>query len=272
MNNMNEENSSEWQAPPPPPSPPSEKIEQPEMSEPATLGNIFIEPGRTFEDLRRKPRFIIAGIVIALLVTAYAFGLKQKFGEEGMRGFISEQIDKSPQADSMSREQKESAIDLQMTIGKYTRFAIPVFVFLSYFIGGLLYWLSAKAFGGNGGYMQNVSVWVYAGFAPGIVSLLGSFVVMAFRSVDDIDLARSQQGLLQQYTNLSFLVGKEHPILATLISTFDVFTIWGWILAAIGLSAVNKMSKASAWTIVVIITVVGLGFRILGALLSGNPS
>jgi len=43
---MEEQNSSEWQAPPPP-----EKIEaneQAEMSEPATLGNIFFEPGRTF--------------------------------------------------------------------------------------------------------------------------------------------------------------------------------------------------------------------------------
>ena len=44
---MQEQNSSEWQAPPPP-----EKIEAGEpaqMSEAATLGNIFFEPGRTFE-------------------------------------------------------------------------------------------------------------------------------------------------------------------------------------------------------------------------------
>ncbi len=60
---MNEQNPSEWQAPPPP-----EKIvdtsEPAQMSEAATLGNIFIEPGRTFEDLRRKPRFILASLVI----------------------------------------------------------------------------------------------------------------------------------------------------------------------------------------------------------------
>jgi len=269
---MTEENSSEWQAPPPPSSPPEEEKEAPQMSEAATLGNIFFEPESVFQDMKRKPRFVIAGIIIALLVTVYAFGLHYKFGEEGMRAFIAEQIDKNPQADNMSKGDKESAVDLQMTISKYSRYAIPVFVFASFFIGGLLYFAGSKAFGGNGGYMHNLSVWVYAGFPPAVVTMLASYLVMALKSVDDIDLATSQTGLVQQYTNLSFLVGKEHPILATLIGTFDVFSIWGWILAAIGLRVVNKLSSASAWTIVFIIVLIGLGFRLIGALLSGNPS
>ena len=54
---MEENNVNEWQEPPPP-----EDLKQienpPQMSEVETLGNIFIEPGRTFEDLRRKPRFL----------------------------------------------------------------------------------------------------------------------------------------------------------------------------------------------------------------------
>ena len=60
---MENENAPEWQAPPPP-----EKIVQdpPQMSELATLFNIFLEPGRTFEDLKRKPRFIIGALLIAL--------------------------------------------------------------------------------------------------------------------------------------------------------------------------------------------------------------
>ena len=58
---MEENNVNEWQEPPPP-----EDIKQienpPQMSEVETLGKYFIEPGRTFEDMRRKPRFLIAGI------------------------------------------------------------------------------------------------------------------------------------------------------------------------------------------------------------------
>ena len=70
---MENPESAELQAPPPPP--PEPPREEAQMSELATLGNIFFEPGRTFEDLRRKPRFLIATVIIALLVTAYQFSL-----------------------------------------------------------------------------------------------------------------------------------------------------------------------------------------------------
>ena len=48
------------------------------MSEIGTLGTIFIEPENTFIDLKRKPRFIIAGIIMALLVFAFTFGTHVK--------------------------------------------------------------------------------------------------------------------------------------------------------------------------------------------------
>src|SRR5215203_2057290 len=112
--------------------------ETPQMSEAATVGNIFFEPGRTFEDLKRKPRFVIGAIIIALIVTAYGFMLYYKVGDAGVRSFIAEQLDKSPQASAMSTEQKANAINLQMTISKVVRFAMPIFVFVSILIGGLL--------------------------------------------------------------------------------------------------------------------------------------
>ena len=265
---MTEQNPPEWQA-----SPPQEKIvaEPAQMSEVGTIAGIFIEPGKTFEDLKRKPRFIIAGILISLLVTAYAFGLAAKIGDTAMRTFIAEQVDKSPRADSMTSEQRSSAIDLQMTISKYSRFAVPVFIFISFFIGGLLYWAGAKAFGGTGTFMQNVAVWVYSGLPPAIVAMICNFIVMGLKSADEIDLINSQRGLLQ--ANPSFFIsGKEMPLLATFLSTFDVFAIWGWILAAIGLTYVNRISKASSWAIVIIIILIGLGFRVIGSLVSGNPA
>lgn len=242
-----------------------------EMSEPATLGNIFFEPGRTFADLKAKPRFIMAGVIIALLVTAYTFSLQYKIGEAGIRRFITEQIDKSPRADTLSAEQKSQAVDMQMTISKYTRFALPLIVFISFFIGGLLYWAGAKAFGGTGGYMHALSVWVYASLPPAVVGMIGNFIVMALKSADDIDLAASQRSLLN--ANLGFLVdGKAHPLMATGLATFDLFAIWGWILAAIGLRITNRLSAGSAWAVVIIIALIGVGFRFVGAIFSGNPS
>jgi hypothetical protein len=119
--------------------------------------------------------------------------------------------------------------------------------------------------------LENLSVWVYSGLPPTVLSMFANFIVLALKSADDIDLAASQRGLL--HANLSFFVdGKAHAMIATFLSTFDFFAIWGWILAAIGLSAVNKMSKASSWAIVFLLVLIGLGFRLVGAALSGNPS
>jgi hypothetical protein len=263
-------NEREWQEPPLPEHIRAD-VEPPQMSEVATLGNIFIEPGRTFEDLRRKPRFVLATIIIALLVTAYGFALYFKVGDEGIRRFVVEQIDKSPQADKLTADQKNNAVNLQMIIQKVVRFAIPVFVVVNILLGGLLYWAGAKAFGGNGNFLHGLSVYAYSWFPPALISILASFIVMIFKSADEIDLATSQRGLVQ--ANFGALMdGKSMPVLVTLISVLDVFAIWGWILAAIGLEKTNKISSGSAWTITIILALIGIALRVIGAFFSGNPS
>lgn len=264
---MTEENNvSDWQAPPPPE---LIKKEEPEMSEVATLFNIFIEPGRTFEDLRKKPRFILATLILSILATAFAFGLYYKVGDAGYRNFVREQVEK--QAPNATGEQLTQAIDLQMSIQSVVRYILPLFIIVAVIIGGLFYFLLAKAFGGNGGFLHGVSVWVYSAIPPAIISSIINAIVLVFKSVDDIDIAASQRGLVQ--ANLSLLVnGKAMPVVATLLSFIDLFAIWGWILASIGLQKTNKISSSSAWAITIILALVGMGFRILGAVFSGNPS
>ncbi len=244
--------------------------EAPQMSEIATIAGIFFEPGRTFEDLRRKPRFIIGSIIIALFVTAYAFGLYYKVGEAGMRNFTREQIEKSSQGQSLSKEQMDTQIGLSITIQTVFRYAFPIVMFIILLIGGLLYFLGTKAFGGSGGFLHGLSVYVYSSIPPTILAMLGSFVVMAIKASEEIDIGASQRGLLQ--ANPSVLIdGKANPVLATLLGTLDIFMIWGWILAAIGLRITNRLSSGSAWAIVIILGVIGVLFRVIGAIFSGNP-
>jgi hypothetical protein len=245
--------------------------EQPQMSEVATLGNIFIEPGRTFEDLKRKPRFIMAGVIVSLLIAGYAWGLYYKVGDAGMRDFTSEQLDKNPQTASLQGEARKSAIDMSLMIQTGVRYAVPVFVFISLFIGGLIYFAGAKAFGGSGGYMHALSVWVYSSLPPTVVGMIANFIVLAFKSTDDISIGASQRGVL--HANPSILVdGATHPVLATFLATFDVFFIWGWILAAIGLRVTNRLSSGAAWGVVILLAVIGTLFRLGMAFLGGNPA
>ncbi len=265
-----DEDQNEWQAPPPP-----EKIETPEppqLSEVGTLASIFFEPGKTFEDLRRKPRFILALLIMIILTTAFSFTFYYKIGEDNFKKFVTSQIDKSPQTQSMPADQKNSAVELNMTIGKVVRYVMPLIILVVFAIGGLIYWLGGKVFGGSGGYFHGVSTWVYASFPPLVLGSVANFIILFLKSVDDIDIGTgSQRGLVN--ANPSFLIdGKASPVLATLVGTLDLFMIWGWILAAIGLRIMFKISSGSAWGIVIILALIQIAFRVLGAVMSGSPT
>jgi hypothetical protein len=265
---MENESTAEWKAPPPPE---NITVEQPQMSEVATLGNIFFEPGRTFEDLRRKPRFILATVIVSLLISAYGFALYYKVGDAAVRQFIVEQVDRSPQAAQMDSAAKASSVDMQMKFSSIGRYVAPILFAIIMIIGGALYWAAGKAFGGAGGFLHGWSVFVYSSLPPTVVSMVANFIVLIFKSPNDIDLATSQRGVIHANPAV-FMNGKAAPVLATLVGTLDLFMIWGWVLAAIGLRITNKISSTSAWAIVIIFALIGIFFRVIGAYFSGNPT
>lgn len=256
----------QWQAPPRG----NSDSDGPQMSEFGTIAGIFFEPGRTFESLRHKPRFVLATVIVSLLLAAYGFALAYKVGDAGVRQFIVEQMDKSPRTSGMSSDEKAKVVDMQMTFSKIGRFASPIFIAIFMVIGGALYWVAGKLFGGSGNFLHGWSVFVYSALPPVVVGTIANFIVMAFKSANEIDLATSQRTLIQASPAI-LMDGKSAPVLATLVGTLDLFMIWGWVLAAIGLKITNRISSASAWAIVLIFALVGLMFRVVFAYVGGAP-
>ena len=250
------------------PTPPAPKVaapaEEPKMSEIATVGNVFIEPGNVFDDMRRKPRFIIAGILVLLVISAFQIAFVEKFG---MDKIVRARIESSKRTQDLTNEQKEKVIEQQASpVFKYITYgATPIVVAIIFLLGGLIYWLGANAMGGTGKFLGGVSVWVYSSLPPAIVFTLGNLIVLFLKSADDIDLAASQSGLLK--ANLGFLVdGKTMPAVAALLGGFDLFAIWGWVLAAIGLQRVAKISSGAAWAVVLMVGIIGIAFKVIAAL------
>jgi hypothetical protein len=199
------------------------------------------------------------------------FAFTQKMGEDRYRRFAAEQLEKSPQAGSMTAEQKQQNISLQLTVINVVSYALPIFIIILIALGSLIYWLGGKAMGGTLNYLHGISIWVYSSLPIAVVSTLANFIVLFLKSADEIDIAASQRGLL--HANPGFFIdGKDMPVLATLLSTFDFFLIWGWILAAIGLQKVAKISSGASWAIVLILALLSLAARVISAYFSGNPS
>lgn len=264
-NSINEPNSSEWQAPPPPERIP--EAEPAQMSEPATLGSIFYEPGETFEDLRRKPRFVLAGLIIIIVFSIFNVLFIQKVGFERI---IRDRLESNSRIQQMPEADKQKMIEQQSSpiVKAISYAAVPVVMLIVFLIGGLIYWLASNAMGASIGFSHGLSVWIYSMFPPTIISILANIIVLFLKNVDDIDILTSQNGLIK--ANPSFLVNaKEMPVLATFLGSLDLFAIWGWILAAIGLQKVAKLSSGSAWAIVIILALIGIALKVVMALVFG---
>ncbi len=63
------------------------------MSTAETLGNIFFDPGATFESLRKKPRFLVVALIMVVMFVGFSVLLFQKVNFEE---FMRQQIEKSP--------------------------------------------------------------------------------------------------------------------------------------------------------------------------------
>ena len=240
----------------------------PQMSTPQTLTSIFFEPGSTFDALRARPRFLVASLILAALMTVFTIALFQKLGFEN---FMRQQIENSPRTAQMTPEQKEQAISMQTSpIVKGISYASPpIFILITFAAGGALYLLGSMLMGGAISYKQALSVWVYSSFPPTILSLIANFLILFLKSADDIDPSRGGGNLVR--ANLGGLLGPDaSPVLAAVLNTFDIFTFFGLFLGALGLRKVARLSSSSAWVVVLGLWLVGIVLKIGWASIFGR--
>jgi hypothetical protein len=254
---MSEPNS-EFQ-PPPPPSAGAETSSGPSMTTTETLTGIFFEPGKVFDSLRARPRFLAAGVVLVLLtviVTAVLY-LRVDMGQ-----FIREKLEASPGAAQLTEEQKEVRVKYGKTLGAVL---VPISVPIIVAAGAALYLLGVIALGGSIGYKGSLAVWVYSSLPPAVLGTVIGVCVLLLKDPDRVD----PEHLL--FTNPGAFMGEgTSPILTTLLLQFDLLKFYGLFLAALGLRKVARLSSGSAWGIVISFWVIGVVLRIVRAGLFGS--
>jgi len=240
----------QWQPPPPPPGvPPPTEPAGPEMSTPQTLSGIFFEPSRTFEALRTRPRFLIAGLILLLLTIGVTALVYQRID---MGEYIRQKMEQNPRNANQTEEQKEMGVKIGKIAGAV---GIPVSVPVTIAAGAALYLLGVMAFGGSIGYKRSLAVWTYSSFPPAILGTIIAVLVLFLKAADTID----PEHLL--VTNPGAFMGTgSSPVVVSVLSQFDVLRFYGLFLAAIGLRKVAKISSGSAWGIVI-------GFFLIRAIL-----
>lgn len=243
--------------------------DEPAMSTAETLSGIFFEPGRTFDHLRRRPRFLAAAVVMMALTSAFVYVTYSRVSYDDI---VRRAIESTPRTADMPAEQKEKAIAMQTgpvfkTIAYVSR---PVGVLIYLLIGGALYLLGIMAMGKGVSYRQALSVWTYSSLPPYVLAMVANIILLFLKPAEEITPEDVQRGLAR--ANLSVLVDPTaQPVMATALGLFDVFAIYSLILAAIGVHKVAKLSSGSAWAVVLVIWLVGAVIRLALATAFGMP-
>jgi hypothetical protein len=230
-----------------------------EMSTGETLTGIFFEPSRTFEALRARPRFLVAGLIVLILTCLVTAAL---YARVDMGQFIREQIEKSPRAAQLSEDQK----DMQVKFGKIVGMVIiPVLIPLGIAAGSAIYMLLVMAFGGSITYKKALSVWTYSWLAPSLFGTIIALLVLFLKSPDTI----VPENIV--VTNPGALMGEGAPkVLKALLTQFDLLRFYGLFLAALGLRKVAKISSGQAWGVVLTLWFIGLLLAVGRAALFGG--
>jgi hypothetical protein len=213
---------------------------------------VLFSPNETFASIARQPDWVVplALILVVSMVSGIVFAQHVDFGAP-----IREAMEQNK---NVTPEQAERAVRIGGSVAKVITYFAPILslIFLLIIAGFLL--LAFRVLGGEGDFRQSLSVTSYS-WMPGLIKSIIVTAIVAARGASATDLPT----LLR--SNLAFLVPmKDNPLLFTLLSKIDVFTIWLVALLVIGFSFVSKFSKAKSAAVVVSLWVVATLLSLIG--------
>jgi len=219
--------------------------EQPaQMSAISRVFGVLFSPGKTFADIVRKPGWIVPLVISTILGIAVSYTLMQRVN---WREYISQQMEKSPQAAQMTPEQKEQRIEMG---AKFTTPFIYVFGVLGAAIAALVFalvfWGAYSLMGGITTNFTTAFAIAAHAFMTGLISAPLLILVLFLKDPSAIDPNNPLA------SNIAAVFPDDSPQwLVALGKSIDLFTFWTLILIAIGFAAVNpkKLKGAKPYTI-----------------------
>jgi hypothetical protein len=193
---------------------------------------VFFSPKSTFEDIVKKPSWMLPVVLLTLLSIGVSFAINQRVN---WREYSSQQIEKSPRAANMSAEDKERQIEMSAKIS-------PIFTYAFGTLGPILFclvialilWGSYSLFAGiNTNFETAFAVTCHA-FLTGLVSSPLFILILYLKPPGTVDIQNPVAANLA-----AFLPEDSAKWLEALGKNLDLFAIWSLVLLAMGFAAVN---------------------------------
>lgn len=219
----------------------------------------IINPRPTFEDIARKPSWLLPLLLLIILSLSitYIFGKRV-----GWRAFMEKQLAQNSRVQQLTPQQREQALETQTKVAPIIGyvfgvigFPIVVVVIAAIFMGIFNATSSAAL-----DFKTSLGVITHS-YVPFVIASLLGVLILCLKPPDQIDL----QNLVASNAGV-FLSSDAPKWLLSLCTSLDVFTFWVLGLMAFGYSAVRpkkiKFGSALTWIvgIWVVFVLVKVGF------------
>ncbi len=233
---------------------------QPGISPIGRVFGVFFSPKPTFEDIVRKPSWVLPFVLLTLFSIGVTFAINQRIN---WRQFMTQRVEKSPRSANLSAEQKEQQIAGGAKFSPILTWAIGVCgPILFMLVVALAMWGAYSLLGGtNTDFSTSFAITSHAALT-GLVSSLLFILILYLKPYGTVDLENPVA------TNLAALLPDDSAKwLVALLKSIDIFTFWTLILLAIGFAATNpkKLRGSKAFTIAFSVWAVYVVCRVGGA-------
>jgi Yip1-like protein len=207
---------------------------------------VFFSPKATFEDIVRKPNWILPTALMLLLSLAAVIALNSHFS---WRDYISQQIEKSPRAAQLSADQKERQVEISAKVSPAIAYVfglvLPIcgLLVIALVLSGA-YNIMAGA-GTN--FKTSLAIVSHAFIPASVVGTILFVTVLFLKPVGMFDLENPVA------TNVATLLPEDaSKWLVALGKNIDLLELWKLILLSIGFAAVypKKLQGGKSFSIV----------------------
>jgi hypothetical protein len=149
-------------------------------------------------------------------------------------------------------------IEAQLPTQIITTFiATPIGVIVMMLISALVCFAIFRIMGGEGKFKAYLSVVSHAN----VITVLYTLLLIP------ITYITGTMSLTSSITSLSTLVSKDavSPVLYSILNSIDLFSIWYYVVAAIGMAAVSKLKKRNVYIVVAVLFVISTIIAIYSA-------
>jgi len=234
---------------PPTPEPQAAASSEPQaaISPVGRVIGMFFSPKATFEDIVRKPSWILPAAIILILSLGAVGALNQHFN---WREYMSQQLEKNPRTAQLPTEQKQQQIEVGSKYAPVIAYVSAVaFPILGLLVISLILMGAYNLMAGAGvNFTTSLAIVSHALLPASIVGTILFIIVLFLKPVGMFDLENPIASNLA-----AFLPEDSAKWLVTLGKNIDLFELWKLILLSIGFAAVNpkKLKGGKSFSIVI---------------------